>query len=288
MEEHDTQEEDGQEVLPQTGRIATLWDQLSLSEISGSLGDLGTFIPLYVTLCRQGSLYASPALFFAGLSNVTTGWLWDLPMPVQPMKTIAAVALTEVLSREQVTAAGVWMGILLVILSFGLIDWVNKIVPLSVVSGMQIGVGISLAIKGFHMISELTWAGAVDCILLALVCAVMSLVFLRDPLVEAELILETNREPQRVRRQSEGEQHKPAVGIYLFLLGAIIAVAQLVTEDTDISWRSDTLVAVWALKGTSWEDWKTGLLEGALPQLPLTTLVRQISSTRSISGTIFY
>jgi len=34
-----------------------LWSHISLSELSGACGDLGTFVPLYVALCRQGALF---------------------------------------------------------------------------------------------------------------------------------------------------------------------------------------------------------------------------------------
>lgn len=90
-------------------RTRQLASQLTLSEISGSFGDLGTFIPLYAALGQQRAIYVAPALFLAGLSNLVTGYAWDVPMPVQPMKTIAAVALVEGLTRAQVTTAGIWM-----------------------------------------------------------------------------------------------------------------------------------------------------------------------------------
>jgi hypothetical protein len=247
-------------------QLLALWSQLTLSEISGSLGDLGTFIPLYVALCRQGSLYASPALFFAGLSNVVTGFMWDLPMPVQPMKSIAAVALVEVLSREQVSAAGVWMGVFLFLLGVSNgIELVNWLVPTSVVCGMQLGVGISLAMKGFIMIADLTWIGRPDCILLAVVCALACLFFLREP---------DERTDDSGHGSRTKTRHRPAVGLYLFLLGGTIAVVKLIVEkDPTLSWKSHPSVWIWALSDTSWSDWKVGFLEGALPQLPLSTLV---------------
>ena len=68
---------------------------LTASELSGSLGDLGTFIPLTVALARDRKISLAPALFWAGASNVVTGCLWDVPMCVQPMKSIAAVALAD-------------------------------------------------------------------------------------------------------------------------------------------------------------------------------------------------
>ena len=94
------------------------YQDLSLAELSGSLGDLGTFIPLTVALARERKIALAPALFWAGICNFVTGYLWDVPMCVQPMKSIAAVALTDVaagtsgstatgLDAQSVTTAGI-------------------------------------------------------------------------------------------------------------------------------------------------------------------------------------
>ena len=48
-----------------------------------------------VGMAKQRSIHFVPALFLAGAFNLATGVAWDVPMCVQPMKTIAAVALTE-------------------------------------------------------------------------------------------------------------------------------------------------------------------------------------------------
>eukprot|EP00573_Skeletonema_grethae_P006120 CAMPEP_0201704444 /NCGR_PEP_ID=MMETSP0578-20130828/42781_1 /ASSEMBLY_ACC=CAM_ASM_000663 /TAXON_ID=267565 /ORGANISM="Skeletonema grethea, Strain CCMP 1804" /LENGTH=119 /DNA_ID=CAMNT_0048192475 /DNA_START=165 /DNA_END=521 /DNA_ORIENTATION=+ len=60
------------------------YNNISLSELSGSLGDLGTFIPLTVALARERKIALAPALFWAGVSNIVTGYAWDVPMCVQP------------------------------------------------------------------------------------------------------------------------------------------------------------------------------------------------------------
>jgi hypothetical protein len=106
-------------LLRSEGCLSAGWAHALLTTTTvGSFGDLGTFIPLFVAMGREGaggvgvsarSIYVAPALFWAGLSNVATGWYWDLPLPVQPMKSICAVALVGELDRVQVSAAGVWM-----------------------------------------------------------------------------------------------------------------------------------------------------------------------------------
>ena len=76
-----------------------LWSRLTLAEVSGSLGDMGTLLPLMVGMAKQRSIHFVPALFLAGAFNLATGVAWDVPMCVQPMKTIAAVALADGLTQ---------------------------------------------------------------------------------------------------------------------------------------------------------------------------------------------
>lgn len=56
------------------------------AEISGSLGDLGTLLPLMIALALQGSIHLGSTLVFSGLFNVLTGAIFGIPLPVQPMK----------------------------------------------------------------------------------------------------------------------------------------------------------------------------------------------------------
>lgn len=85
------------QLVPQTLRYA----RFNRHEIAGSLGDLGTFLPLLVGMSAQNGLNFASALFFAGLFNIVTGLTFSIPMAVQPMKAIAAVALTEGLTTPR-------------------------------------------------------------------------------------------------------------------------------------------------------------------------------------------
>lgn len=121
-------------------------------EVSGSLGDLGTFLPLVLAMAQQNGLDLGVALLFAGLLNLLTGLFFTLPMAVQPMKAIAAVALTQGLTAPQILAAGMIVSALVLVL--GLLGWVGelaKAIPDSVVRGLQLGLGLSLALKGIEM-----------------------------------------------------------------------------------------------------------------------------------------
>src|SRR3954470_19783095 len=59
-------------------------------ELAGSLGDMGTFLPLLLGMVRENGLSFVSAMFFAGAFSVLTGLLFTIPMAVQPMKAIAA------------------------------------------------------------------------------------------------------------------------------------------------------------------------------------------------------
>jgi len=56
------------------------------AEISGSLGDLGTLLPLMIALAVNNSIVLSTTLVFSGLWNIVTGVVFGIPLPVQPMK----------------------------------------------------------------------------------------------------------------------------------------------------------------------------------------------------------
>ncbi len=56
------------------------------AEISGALGDLGTLLPLMITLALQGAIDLPTTLVFTGVYNVVTGVVFGIPLPVQPMK----------------------------------------------------------------------------------------------------------------------------------------------------------------------------------------------------------
>lgn len=57
-----------------------------LAEISGSLGDLGTLLPLMIALAIQHSINLGSTLVFSGAFNIITGVVFGIPLPVQPMK----------------------------------------------------------------------------------------------------------------------------------------------------------------------------------------------------------
>ncbi|KAG2444026.1 hypothetical protein HYH02_009225 [Chlamydomonas schloesseri] len=136
-------------------RAREAWAQLTWSEVSGSLGDLGTFLPLLIGLVQKVHLDLGTTLIVTGLYNIISGWQFRIPMCVQPMKTIAAVALAggaAGLDLPQLLHAGLFVAACVGLLGVTqAIDLFNWLVPPPVIRGVQLAVGAKLAMKGVDL-----------------------------------------------------------------------------------------------------------------------------------------
>eukprot|EP00879_Flechtneria_rotunda_P023994 GHRR01025415.1.p2 GENE.GHRR01025415.1~~GHRR01025415.1.p2 ORF type:complete len:153 (+),score=28.67 GHRR01025415.1:488-946(+) len=128
---------------------------VTLQEFSGSLGDLGTFLPLVVALSATIQLDLGTTLFFTGVYNVISGLIFKIPMCVQPMHAIAAVALAAPgLTLPEVMSAGFFVsGTMMLLGVTGAMTLFNAIIPGSIVRGIQLAVGLLLAKKVRMLVS---------------------------------------------------------------------------------------------------------------------------------------
>ncbi len=123
-------------------------------DISGSIGDLGTFLPFVIGVITLGGMDATGVLFAFGLMYIFTAYFYKVPVPVQPMKVIGAAVLVNGLSTGEIAASGILMGLALLLFAFtGLVDKLAELTPISVTAGIQAGLGISLALLGIKFIS---------------------------------------------------------------------------------------------------------------------------------------
>ena len=116
------------------------------NELSGSFGDIGTDFPLVVSLIMVAHLDPASVLIMFGAMQIMTGFLYGIPMPVQPLKAMTVIVLAQKLSGNILYAGGLAIGIVMFILTASnLLGWIGKIVPKSVVRGIQFGLGMQLA-----------------------------------------------------------------------------------------------------------------------------------------------
>ena len=119
--------------------------RFDLREANGALGDIGTLLPLMLGAIALVGLSSFQVLLGFGVFYIATGVIYRLPIPVQPMKAIAAIALVSEVTPASIALSGMLIGgVLLFLGASGLIDRIARLVPQSVLAGLQLGLGLSL------------------------------------------------------------------------------------------------------------------------------------------------
>lgn len=135
--------------------------RFDIREASGALGDLGTLLPLMLAAIAVAGLAPTPVLAGFGLAYCATALLYRLPMPVQPMKAIVAVLLVAEVSPATLAASGVMVGAVLLVLGVtGWIDALGRLVPQSVLAGLQLGLGLALGLVALRLMAAAPMLGA--------------------------------------------------------------------------------------------------------------------------------
>ena len=117
------------------------------NEWSGAFGDIGTDFPLIVGMILAAGLDSASVLVTFGVMQIFTGSFYKMPMPIQPLKAMATIVITQKISPNILYGGGLAIGISMLLLNITkLIDWINKVVPKAVIRGIQLGLGIKLGL----------------------------------------------------------------------------------------------------------------------------------------------
>jgi hypothetical protein len=235
-----------------------------LKELSGALGDLGTLLPLLIALTLTKSISLSATLVFSGIANIATGIAFGIPLPVQPMKAIAAIAISQSYTIKENISAGLFVGGVVTFLSLtGLLKWFGRVVPIPVVRGIQMGAGFALVISaGTSLLKPLGWTSPnwSDNWLWAMAAFIFLLISSLIPRVPYALLV--------------------------FILGLTLSGIHLSTSHP--SPQAPSSFHTWhpQLYIPTPKDFYKGAFEAGLPQLPLTTL-NSILAVTSLSTSLF-
>ncbi|PIW30854.1 MAG: sulfate permease [Rhodospirillales bacterium CG15_BIG_FIL_POST_REV_8_21_14_020_66_15] len=154
----------------------------SAGEISGALGDLGTFLPHIIGAITVVGMAPAGILTTFGLFYIFTGAFYGLPIAVQPMKAASAAVLVEPVSPEVIAGVGLVLGLFFLVAAVtGLIDRLARAIPETVAAGLQLGLGLSLAMLGLSLMADQPWFAAAMCAL--------AIVLLRGGRLPAALIV---------------------------------------------------------------------------------------------------
>jgi hypothetical protein len=233
--------------------------RFTIGEISGSLGDLGTLIPITLGMGKLGLINIGTTFFWGGLFNIIGGIFWDKPIPVQPMKTIGSSALSGSLTTPgSVSVAGFLTGTVVSVLGyFKVIQKIADIIPGVLIGIIQAGTGLRFSLSGVNMLKALKeWLGY-DGYLLSIISA---------------LIVCLNFSNYKYSK------YIPSA-LILFVIGLVISSVQ--TSMTSYKFFNPFFITY-----MSAEDWKNGFIKGAIPQIPL-TILNSVIGIVDLSNSLF-
>ncbi len=122
-------------------------------ELAGSLGDMGTLLPIAIAMVVANGLNPVGLFLSIGIFFVFTGLYFGVTVPVQPMKVIGAYAVAAALSPSQILASSLLMAIFLALAGLtGAIDLIRKATPTCVIRGVQLSTGVLLMTGGIKFI----------------------------------------------------------------------------------------------------------------------------------------
>ena len=225
-------------------------------EWAGAFGDFGTLIPFIAGYIGVLKMDPFGILFAFGVAMLISGAYYKTPFPVQPMKAIGAVAITQaaIITPAAVYGASLITGVLWLVLGLtGTAGRIAKLVPRPVVLGIILGLGMSFMVGGAKMMAT-HWV-------IATAGFTGSLLLLNNRKIPAMLLLL----------------------LFGLICGGFLnpdAVRALSTVSMGIQ------LPRFVLPDLGWHDLYVGLLFLALPQLPL-TLGNAIIAIREENNRLF-
>ena len=118
-----------------------------------------------------------------GIFALFTAFYYRRPIPVQPMKVIAALVIAQGLTPGMLQASGIMMGIILLVLAYsGAITWMAKQLSPAISIGIQLAIGLQLIWMGGQMISD-TWIIGIITFTVLFVSRFFPLPYLAMPLI---------------------------------------------------------------------------------------------------------
>ncbi|SNR40898.1 putative sulfate/molybdate transporter [Halorubrum vacuolatum] len=121
-------------------------------EITGAIGDSITVLPLIIALALLTDISLPHVLFAFGVFQIVWGIKYGLPISVEPMKALAALAIAGVLTYAELALAGLILaGVLLTIGLTGTLATVERWIGEPVIRGVQLAVGLLLFETGLQL-----------------------------------------------------------------------------------------------------------------------------------------
>jgi len=135
--------------------------RFTLGEFAGSVGDFGTILPIVLGVALVCDVNLAHIFLFFALWYVLSGLIYRLPIPVEPLKAVGAIAIAEGLTAGEIAGAGMIIGVIFLALGCcGSMTWLRDRIPVSVIRGVQAGLALILLRTAFgFLVSDPLYAG---------------------------------------------------------------------------------------------------------------------------------
>ncbi len=119
-------------------------------------------LPLVLALIALNGMDPTAAFFCIGAAYILVALVYRLPIPVQPLKSVSALALALGLAPAVIVTGTIWKHV--AFLGMGLVGldrWVHNAFPKPVVRGIQLGLAWNLLKSAWALVSKTpdTWDG---------------------------------------------------------------------------------------------------------------------------------
>jgi SulP family sulfate permease len=165
------------------GQLAPRPFRFTISELSGAVADLGVMLPLLLALVTLNGVDAVSAFTVVGAAYLIAALTYRLPIPVQPLKSLAATALALKLGAPVITAGAYWVAAVFLLFALtGADRWVGRLFPTPIVRGIQVGLGLLLVRSSASLVRS-DWTVAL------LAAAVLAIALWSRPGIAALLVI---------------------------------------------------------------------------------------------------
>ncbi len=241
------------------------------NEIAGSLGDLGLFVPIIAALVILNHVNATIILLSFGLLYIASGLYFRIPMPVQPFKAVASIAVAMSLAPKVISAAGLIMGLLLAVIAITPISkYLANIFSKPIIRGIQLAIGLFLIKAGYTILTgkqfflnQKTIAANLQINLIIGLIVVALLVFFR-------------------------KNKRIPTSLIVIIFGLTLGIATIFLTSNPSPLASNSLLGPQPLTLAipSFKNFYLALILLVLPQLPM-TLANSIIATNDVSKKYF-
>jgi sulfate permease, SulP family len=121
-------------------------------DLAGAFADGAVLFPLLLALAWQTGASAAVMLATTGAAYLVTGWLFRLPIPVQPLKSLSVMAIAAGASAQELQLAGLLLGLIYFGIAWLPVNRLSNRIPLVLVHGFQLGLGIMLMLAALRML----------------------------------------------------------------------------------------------------------------------------------------